>query len=54
MVEFLKAEETSRQSFLGKFKDIEEFNSFVLDFRNYPQINKTVTMVATLVLKEDI
>ena len=37
-----------------KFKDIEEFNSFVLDFRNYPQISKTVTMVATLTLKEEI
>jgi DNA-binding Lrp family transcriptional regulator len=37
-----------------KFKDIDEFNGFVLDFRNYPQINKTVTMVGTLTLKEDI
>ena len=37
-----------------KFKDIEEFNKFVLDFRNYPQISKTVTMVATLTLKEEI
>jgi DNA-binding Lrp family transcriptional regulator len=37
-----------------KFRDIEEFNGFVLDFRNYPQINKTLTMVATLSLKEEI
>jgi DNA-binding Lrp family transcriptional regulator len=37
-----------------KFKDIEEFNTFVLSFRSYPQIDKTVTMVATVTLKEDI
>ncbi len=37
-----------------KFKDIEEFNKFVLDFRNYPQINKTLTTVGTLTLKEEI
>jgi DNA-binding Lrp family transcriptional regulator len=37
-----------------KFKDVAEFNNFVLDFRNYPQINKTLTMVGTLCLKEEI
>ena len=37
-----------------KFKDIDEFNKFVLGFRNYPQINKTVTMVGTVTLKEEI
>jgi len=37
-----------------KFRDIEEFNNFVLDFRNYPQINKTLTMVGTLTLKEEV
>jgi DNA-binding Lrp family transcriptional regulator len=37
-----------------KFKDVEEFNRFVLEFREYPQINKTVTMVGTLTLKEDM
>ncbi|MFH2020382.1 MAG: Lrp/AsnC family transcriptional regulator [archaeon] len=37
-----------------KFRDIEEFNKFVLDFRNYPQINKTLTMIGTLTLKEEV
>jgi DNA-binding Lrp family transcriptional regulator len=37
-----------------KFKDILDFNKFVLGFREYPQINKTVTMVGTLTLKEEI
>jgi DNA-binding Lrp family transcriptional regulator len=37
-----------------KFKDIDEFNTFVLGFRNYPQIDKTVTMVATVTLKEEL
>lgn len=37
-----------------KFQDIDEFNKFVLAFRDYPQINKTLTMVGTLTLKEEI
>lgn len=37
-----------------KFKDVDEFNRFVIAFREYPQINKTVTMVGTLTLKEEI
>jgi DNA-binding Lrp family transcriptional regulator len=37
-----------------KFRDIEDFNRFVLDFRKYPEISKTLTMVATLNLKEEI
>ena len=37
-----------------KFGDIEGFNNFVLGFRNYPQIKKTVTMVGTINIKEEL
>jgi DNA-binding Lrp family transcriptional regulator len=37
-----------------KFKDIEDFNNYVLDFRKKTGIKKTITMVGTVTLKEDI
>ncbi len=37
-----------------KFKDVEEFNSYILDFRKKTGVKKTITMVATTTLKEEI
>ena len=37
-----------------KFFDVEEFNDFVLDFRKKHNLKKTVTMVATANLKEEL
>ena len=38
-----------------KFRNVEEFNEFVIDFRkNRREIQSTLTMVATTNLKEDI
>ena len=37
-----------------KFKGIDEFNSFVIDFRKNYDWRKTLTMVATILIKEDI
>lgn len=37
-----------------KFKDVEEFNSFVIDFRKRYNLKKTLTMVVTANLKEEI
>jgi len=37
-----------------KFKDIEEFNDFVITFREKAPIGVTVTMVSTITLKEEI
>ncbi|MFC2136356.1 Lrp/AsnC family transcriptional regulator [Bacteroidota bacterium] len=37
-----------------KFQDVEEFNQFVLDFRKKTGVKKTITMVATVTLKEEI
>lgn len=37
-----------------KFKDLEEFNNFVINFRKLPEIEKTLTLVGTINLKEDI
>lgn len=37
-----------------RFKDVEEFNSFVIELRNLPQINKTHTLVGTIMLKEEV
>lgn len=37
-----------------KFKDVEEFNKYILDFRKKTGIKKTITMVATTTIKEDI
>lgn len=38
-----------------KFKDVEEFNDFVLNFRKLNKnVEKTLTMVVTTTLKEDI
>lgn len=37
-----------------KFKDIEEFNDFILDFRKKYNLRKTSTMVVTANIKEEI
>lgn len=37
-----------------KFKDVEEFNRYVLEFRKKTGIKKTITMVGTVTLKEEI
>lgn len=37
-----------------KFRDIEEFNSYLIEFRKANRLSKTVTMVATLNIKEEI
>ena len=37
-----------------KFKDIEEFNEFVIKFRKEQQIETTLTMVVTANIKEEI
>lgn len=37
-----------------KFADIEEFNDFILDFRRKHGLKKTLTMIATVNLKEEI
>ena len=37
-----------------KFRDIEEFNSYLIGFRKVNKLAKTLTMVATLNLKEEI
>ena len=37
-----------------KFKDVEDFNNFVIDFRKKYSLKKTVTMVATVNLKEEL
>jgi DNA-binding Lrp family transcriptional regulator len=35
-----------------KFKDVTEFNEFIIKFRKEPGIKKTVTMVSTITIKE--
>jgi len=37
-----------------KFKDIEEFNSFIINLRKNKSIRKTLTMIATINLKEEL
>lgn len=37
-----------------KFADIEEFNSFILSFRKKYGLKKTLTMIATVNLKEEM
>ena len=37
-----------------KFKDIEEFNKFIIDLRKNTSIKKTQTMIATINIKEEI
>jgi DNA-binding Lrp family transcriptional regulator len=37
-----------------KFKDIEEFNDFIIAFRKSNRLNDTVTMVATINIKEEL
>jgi DNA-binding Lrp family transcriptional regulator len=37
-----------------KFSGVESFNDFILEFREKFKIKKTVTMVATITLKEEL
>jgi len=37
-----------------KFKDVGEFNGFLLGFRKHPSVEKTLTMVVTTKLKEEV
>ncbi|MFH1770614.1 MAG: Lrp/AsnC family transcriptional regulator [archaeon] len=37
-----------------KFKDVEEFNNYVLEFRKKTGVKKTITMVGTITLKEEL
>jgi DNA-binding Lrp family transcriptional regulator len=37
-----------------KFRDVEEFNNYIISFRKDSGIKKTLTMVSTITLKEDI
>ena len=37
-----------------KFKDIEEFNKFLIDLRKNKNIRKTLTMVSTVNVKEEM
>ncbi len=37
-----------------KFRDIQEFNSFILEFRKEPFVRSTLTLVATVKIKEVI
>lgn len=37
-----------------KFLDVEEFNNFILDFRKKYNLKKTITMVGTVNLKEEL
>jgi len=37
-----------------KFKDVEEFNSYIIKFRKEYDIKKTLTMVSTITIKEEI
>jgi len=37
-----------------KFKDIEEFNKFIIDLRKNTSIRKTQTMIATIGIKEEV
>ncbi len=38
----------------AKFKDIEEFNDFLLDFRKEYGLKKTLTQIATVNIKEEV
>lgn len=40
--------------FKMKFKDVEEFNDFIIRFRKENQLGKTLTMVSTICIKEEI
>ena len=37
-----------------KFKDVEDFNDFILDLRKVPGIKETLTMVSTKTIKEEL
>jgi DNA-binding Lrp family transcriptional regulator len=37
-----------------KFRDVSEFNDFVIEFRKKQKIESTLTMVATAKIKEDV
>ena len=37
-----------------KFKDVIEFNDYIINFRKKPEIESTLTMVATASIKEEL
>lgn len=37
-----------------KFKDVEEFNDFIIKFRKDYDLRKTLTMVSTITIREEI
>ena len=37
-----------------KFANVEQFNAFLLSLRKYPYIKETLTMVATINIKEEL
>ena len=37
-----------------KFRDVEDFNVFILDLRKVPGIKETLTMVSTKTIKEEL
>ena len=37
-----------------KFKDVAEFNDFIIKFRKEQQVETTLTMVATANIKEEL
>lgn len=37
-----------------KFKDVDEFNHFIINLRKYPSLQKSLTMVVTMTIKEEM
>jgi DNA-binding Lrp family transcriptional regulator len=37
-----------------KFRDIKQFNEYIIKFRKRHQLKKTLTMVSTITLKEEL
>ena len=37
-----------------KFSDVEEFNKFIINLRKFEEIEKTLTMIGTVKIKEEI
>ncbi len=37
-----------------KFRDVDQFNKFIIDLRKNKDIKKTITMIATIGIKEDV
>lgn len=37
-----------------KFRDVEEFNHYLINLRKYPAIQKTLSMIVTTTIKEEI